>query len=610
MRRRSGRCAAALLALLALQARADGPADAAATGAARLAQITDQFFEEVLELHPVTATFIGDHRYDDRLPADGPAEREAAMQLERRSQAALAVIDRARLAPADQLNYDVFALNRRLALEGAAYPAELLPLDQFNNAAVFFAQLGSGKTVQPFVTVRDYDNFLARMAAFPAWTDQLISWMREGVHRGVVQPRVLMERVLPQLAALAVSGCEQSVFWAPVAAMPDSFPAAERERLTAAYRKAISEQVIPAYRRLHDYVRDEYLPKARLSVGMSALPGGAAWYAYLARGYTSTDTPVAEIHETGLGEVARIRSEIARIGARIGFKGDVAALADALRRDPRFHFTRPEDLLNAYRSREALVQSAIPWLFTLVPKALLEVRPIEAFRAQSQATAEYYQPAADGSRPGIFYVNTYDLPSRPSYEIESIFLHEAIPGHHFQIALTIENPDLPRFRRFGINAALSDTPDPTTAYVEGWGLYAESLGEELGLYTDPYQKLGSLFNESWRAVRLVVDTGLHARGWTREQAIDYMLANTAASRIDATAEVERYIAMPGQALAYKTGQLTIRRLRSRAEQALGERFDVREFHAQVLGSGALPLSLLEAKIEHWIDESRRSGGTA
>jgi uncharacterized protein (DUF885 family) len=597
----------ALAALLA--ATAHGSAAAAETDAAKLARITDQYFEAYLQLNPVAATFIGDHRYDDRLPPEGPAERDAALALERRSREALATVDRSRLDAAEQLNHDVFAFNRQLALDGAAYPAELLPLDQFNNPALFFAQLGSGTTAQPFVTVKDYDNFLARMRAFPAWADQVIAWMREGVRRGVVQPRVVMEKVLPQLAAMAGGPPEQSVFWKPVDAMPAAFPSPERARLTAAYRRAIGEQVMPAYRRMHDYVRDEYLPKARSTVGLSALPDGAAWYAYLARGYTTTSTPVAEIHDIGLREVARIGAEITALGARIGFRGDVSALADSMRHDPRFTFRKPEDLVNAYRSRQALVEREIPRLFSLVPKSPLEIRPMESFREQAAAAAEYYQPAADGARPGIFFVNTYDLPARPAYELDTIFLHEAIPGHHFQLALAVENESLPRFRRYGADVAFGGGPDPTTAYTEGWGLYAESLGDQLGLYRDSYQKLGNLFAESWRAARLVIDSGLHAQGWSREQAIAYMLANTASSRAEAIAEVERYIAWPGQALAYKTGQMTFLRLRSRAEQALGERFDVREFHAQVLGSGALPLSLLEAKIDRWIDAGRRNGGT-
>ncbi|MCC7257058.1 MAG: DUF885 domain-containing protein [Gammaproteobacteria bacterium] len=589
---------AILLAACGSPAPPPPPATAAPAGAEALTTLTERYFEAYLELNPVAATFIGDHRFDDRMP---PADhRERAHALEQAYLDELARIDRATLAPAAALDYDVFAYGRRIALESFAYPGDLLPLDQFNNTASFFAQLGSGETVQPFATMADYDRFAARMRQFPDWVDRMIGAMRTGIERGIVQPRVVSERLLPQLAAQLVPDAEASIFWQPLRRFPDSVSAAERERLTATYRELIGAQVIPAYRRLHDFVRDEYLAKSRSSVGLGDLPGGADWYAYLARAYTTTEMPVEEIHQTGLREVARLDAEIARVMQRIGFRGDVQALAAALRDDDRFHFRTAGELLDAYRSHLARVTAATPRLFGLMPKAPLEIRPIESFREQSAAGAEYYQPSADGTRPGIFYVNTYDLPARPAYEIETIFLHEAIPGHHFQIALVIENPAIPRFRRFGSDDPLERTPDIGTAYAEGWGLYAESLGEELGFYTDPYQKLGNLFAESWRAVRLVVDTGMHAKGWTREQAIDYMLAHTAAGRTDATAEIERYIAWPGQALAYKIGQMTIRSLRTRAEREFGARFDVREFHARVLEDGALPLGLLEAKIDRWI----------
>jgi uncharacterized protein (DUF885 family) len=604
--------AIAALLLLGLGACGGKPPPPAATPAKHppaaaneaLNALVENYFEDYLKLNPVAATFIGDHRYDDQLPPQGPEYVAATRALEQRSLDALGAIDAAGLGPADLLTHEVFGYGRRIALEGHAWPGHLLPLDQFNNAAAFFAQMGSGQTVQPFATVRDYENFAGRMRAFPAWVDQAIASMRDGLVRGVVQPRLVVERMLPQLAALITGEPEASVFWQPVAAMPEAIGAADRERLAKTYRDLIAGSVMPAYRRLHDFLRDEYLPGARASIGWSALPRGAEWYAYLARAYTTTDMPVAEIHQLGLEEVARIEAEIAQLMGRIGFTGTVAALGESMRSDPRFHFRDAGELLEAYRGLQSRVKMTVPRLFTLMPKAGLDIRAIESFREQSAATAEYYAPSADGTRPGIFFVNTWDLAARPAYEVEYIFLHEAIPGHHFQVALAIEDPKLPRFRRYGSDDAFSTSPDPYTAFVEGWGLYAESLGEELGLYTDPYQKLGSLFGESWRAVRLVVDTGMHAKGWSRERAIDYLLEHTAAGRTDATAEIERYIAWPGQALAYKIGQLTIRRLRSRAEQELGARFDVRAFHAELLGDGALPLSVLEAKISRWIGAQR------
>jgi uncharacterized protein (DUF885 family) len=605
---RSARTALASLLALALCACGAPPptppgaatAPPAATPSAQLNALVEGYFESYLELNPVAATFIGDHRYDDRLPLQGREYAQASEALSRRALEALGAIARAELTAADQLTYDIFEHERRTALEGSVYPAYLLPLDQFNNAASFFAQLGSGDTAQPFATVADYERFASRMAEFARWTDQVIESLRAGLRQGVVQPQVVVERMLPQLAAHVVPQVEASVFWGPVANMPATIGSADRARLATRYRELIGGVVVPAYRRLHDFLRDEYLPGARASIAWSALPQGRAWYAYLARAYTGTDLPVDSIHETGVQEIARIEAEIARIAARIGFDGDVAALAARLRADTRFHFREPEELLDAYRSMQGRVDAAVPRLFTLVPQAALEIRATEAFRAPSAAGAEYYPPAADGSRPGIFYVNTHDLPARPAYEVETIFLHEAVPGHHFQLALAIENTALPRFRRYGSDDAFSLTPDPLTAFIEGWALYAESLGAELGLFTDPYQKLGNLFAESWRAARLVVDTGIHTRGWSREQAIDYMLAHTAAGRSDATAEVERYIAWPGQALAYKIGQLRIAQLRARAEQTLGPGFDVRAFHAAVIGDGSLPLAVLERHIDRWI----------
>jgi uncharacterized protein (DUF885 family) len=603
---------AALLCLaLGACAKPPGPPPGESSGAsgapaadATLGRLVEDYFEEYLAQNPVAATFIGDHRYDDRLPPGGPAERAAAQALEQRFHERLETVGRAALSPAGLLNYEVFDYGRRLALEGFAFPAHLLPLDQLNNAATFFAQMGSGTTVQPFATAEDYERFARRMEQFPAWADQAIAWMREGAAKGVVQPRIVMERVLPQLAAQIVATPEASVFWQPVANMPPAIAGAERERLAARYRGLIGERVIPAYRRLHQFVRDEYLPKCRASVGLAALPDGERWYAFLARAYTTTEAPVEEIHQLGLAEIARLEAEIAKVAGRVGYRGSVAALAESMRRDPRFAFAKPGDLVAAYADLRERVTANVPRLFALMPKAALEVRPMEDFRAASAPAAEYWAPSADGSRPGVFYVNTYDLPARPSYEVETIFLHEAIPGHHFQIALAIEDPALPRFRRYGSDDAFSAAPDFSTAYVEGWALYAESLGDELGLYTDPYRKLGNLFAESWRAARLVVDTGLHAKGWSREQAIDYLLTHTASSRTDAAAEVERYIVWPGQALAYKTGELTIRRLRARAERELGARFDVRAFHAAILADGALPMTVLEAKIGRWIEAQR------
>ncbi|MBC6945823.1 DUF885 domain-containing protein [Gammaproteobacteria bacterium PRO2] len=584
---------------------APAPAVAQPPAGQRLRDLVEGWFEDYLKLNPVAATFIGDHRYDAQLAIPDAAHEAASKALQQRGLDGLAGIDPAALEPAERISREIFDYARRTDLENGQYPGRLLPIDQFNNPAAFFAQLGSGQVVQPFDTVQDYERFATRMSHFSAWVNQVIANMRAGVARGIVPPRLVVERSIPQVAAIAVGSAEKSVFWQPIARLPRSFSAADRARLTRAYRDVIGGAVLPAYQRLLAFLRDQYLWQARSSIGLDALPEGRQWYAFLARAYTTTDTPVEEIHAIGLRELERIEAQISAQMGRVGFHGSVAALAASMRQDPQQRFGSEAALLDAYRQEEQRVLAAVPRLFSLVPKARLEIRPMEAFRAGSAAAAEYYAPAADGSRPGIFFVNTSDLPARPRYDVGTTFLHEAIPGHHFQLALTVENGNLPRFQRFGSDDSFANAPDITTAYVEGWALYAESLGDELGLYNDPWMKLGNLYADAWRAARLVVDTGIHAKGWTREQAIDYLLAHTAMSRSEATAEVERYIAWPGQALAYKMGELGIRRLRSAAEQALGPRFDPRAFHAAVLEDGPMPLAVLEGKIQRWIEAARR-----
>jgi uncharacterized protein (DUF885 family) len=452
------------------------------------------------------------------------------------------------------------------------------------------AMLGSGRSAQPFATVTDYDNFLGRMDDFTVWVDQAIANMREGVEKGVIQPRVIMEKVLPQLAVHVVDEPEQSLFWGPVAAMPEGLAEEDRVRLTAAYRDAIAGQIVPAYSRLHDFIETEYMPHARESVAWAELPDGADWYAYRARVSTTTTLSARAIHELGLAEVARIRSEMEQVRDSVGFEGDLAAFFEYLKTDDAFYYDNADDLLDGYRDLKNRIDALLPALFSDFPAADYEIREVEAFRAQSSAGASYQRPAPDGSRPGIFYVNTHNLRAQPKYGMETLSLHEASPGHHFQVSIQQELTELPRFRRFG----------GYTAYVEGWALYAESLGRELGLFTDPYQYYGKLNDEQLRAMRLVVDTGLHTEGWSREQAIAFMLENSSLAESDIVAEVERYIAIPGQALSYKIGQIKILELRARAEQKLGDRFDVKAFHSMVLRGGALPMAVLEARTERWI----------
>jgi uncharacterized protein (DUF885 family) len=573
-------------------------AEAAATtaGKQRLDALFERYFEDLLRLSPLTATYIGDHRYDDRLPNFiGPEYRAETRELNRRYLAEIRAIDPARLGDADRISYEIFVGERERDLRAERFPTELLPINQAGSLLTVMPALGAGGNAQPFATAGDYERWLRRLDGLVTWMDQAIANMREGARRGVVQPRPVMEKVLVQLDAMAVDRAEQSQYYAPLRQFPASIDEAERGRLTAEYTRALDERLLPAYRRLRDFVRDEYLPRTRESVAWTALPDGEAWYGLYVQEHTTTELAPDEIHRIGLAEVARIRDEMDAVRRQVGFEGDLEGFFTFLEEDPRFYFTKGEDLLEGYRALKTRIDAALPRLFSVFPRADYEVREVEAFRAQSAAGAYYQQPSADGSRPGIFYVNTYNLKAQPKYGMETLSLHEASPGHHFQVTIQQELEAMPRFRRFG---------GDYTAYVEGWALYAESLGRELGLFTDPYQWFGRLNDEMLRAMRLVVDTGLHAKGWSREQAIQYMLDNSTLAETDVVSEVERYIAWPGQALGYKVGDLRIQGLRRKAEQALGTRFEVREFHRVVLEDGAVPLDVLEAKVDRWIASRR------
>jgi uncharacterized protein (DUF885 family) len=594
MSRRPSRLASAALlgAALAIAAPAAHPAVAGA----ELEGLVERYFEEMLEFNPLLATYMGDARYNDRLPNSiGPEHRAKVKALNERYLADARRLDPAALTPGERVTWDIFVRERERALQSERYPGHLLPVNQAGSLLTTFAALGSGQNAQPFATVQDYENWLGRVDGFPAWVDQAIANMREGMARGVVQPRPVVEKLITQVEGLAVADPEKGVFWGPVQAMPDSFSAAERERLTAAYRAAIVGKITPAYARLGRFLREEYLPKARSSVAWTALPDGAAWYAFYVQEHTTTELSPEEIHEIGLREVARILGEMDGVRRKVGFDGDLRAFFEHLKTDPQYFYTRGEDLLQGYRDLKKRIDAEIPRLFTVLPKADYEVREVEAFRAKSAAGAYYQRSSADGSRPGIFYVNTYDLKAQPKYGMETLSLHEASPGHHFQVSIQQELQGVPRFRRFG---------GDYTAFVEGWALYAESLGHELGLFKDPYQYYGRLNDEQLRAMRLVVDTGLHAKGWSREQAIRYMLDNSSLAPTDVESEVERYIARPGQALGYKIGDLRIQGLRRKAEAELGAKFDLRDFHREVLGDGAVPLALLEQKVERWIAARR------
>jgi uncharacterized protein (DUF885 family) len=567
------------------------PAGVTQTADVALAALVEEYFERVLELYPTLATYIGDERYNDRLEMSASPEFVVRVATNERTYLQRArVFDAAELSPSSRVTYDIFVSERELALEQLRFPEHLLPITQLDSMATTLAVFGSGAGAQPFRTVRDYENFLRRAEQFPLWATQAIAAMRAGLERGITVPRPAIAKVVPQLREVAVDAPEQSVFWQAVKAIPEEFSPAERARLTNAYRELIATRLLPTYRELARFIETEYAPKARTSVGWSALPEGQEWYRLRIRSNTTTQLTAAEIHELGLAEVARIRREMIAVKEQVGFKGDLDAFFKFLETDPRFYFRSEAELLAAYRGVKARIDALLPKMFKDFPKADYEVRAVEPFRAASSAGAFYQGPSQDGKRPGIFYVNSHNLKAQPNFGVETLSLHEAAPGHHFQVAIQQELSSLPRFRRF----------NNYVAYAEGWALYAESIGKELGVFTDPYQWYGRLADEMLRAMRLVVDTGLHSKGWSREQAIQYMLDNSSMAETDVVAEVERYIVWPGQALGYKVGQLRITAMRAKAERELGARFDVREFHSQVLRDGALPMDVLEKRIDRWI----------
>lgn len=593
--------AAAVLAAVFFIAGCGGSGDRAITdeavvdAAVTLQSLFAEHFERSLEMNPLRATVIGDYRYNDRLAnLNGPVYRAASAAMNTEFLQRLLDIDRDQLDEQDRLSYDLFRINRELALERNQFPFHLQPVHQFYSLTSTFVQLGSGTSTHPFKTVKDYDDFLSRADDFAVNIDQVIANMKQGMQEGVTQPRILMQKLLPQLASQIVDDVKESNFYTPVAGMSEEFSVADRERLIAAYEDKISNTILPAYQRLHDFISDEYLATARETVGLYAQPNGEAWYAFMVRWRTTTNMTPEEIHQVGLDEVARIHVEMRGVMEVVGFDGDLKEFFEFVNTEEQFFYDEAEELIQGYRDMADHIGELAQQLFDVFPKTAFEVRRVEPFREASAAGGSYRSGTADGSRPGVFYANAYDIKARGKWAMESLFLHEAIPGHHFQIMIQIENDALPKFRRYG----------RFTAYSEGWGLYAESLGKELGVYTDPYQYFGGLNAELWRSIRLVVDTGIHAKGWSRQEVLDYMYANSAVAEVRAVAEAERFMAIPGQALAYKIGQLKIREIRNKAEASLGDRFNVKDFHTEVLKDGAMPLSMLAAKIERWVETQR------
>jgi len=558
---------------------------------AKLDSLLHEYYEERLKIFPLEATAIADERYNDTLAVDfSDSYREKLKEFYSSYAKKFGAVDRTKLTGQSVLSFDIMQYEMDMQLKGLQFHDNLMPINQFWSMHLTFPVLGSGAGNQPFKTVKNYDDFLGRIHDFTSYVDTMISNMKRGVAMGIVPPRSLMEKVLPQLTNIIVKDPMKSVFAGPIKKFPEGFSEEDKKRLTDLYTTAIATEIVPSYEKLYSYIKDEYIPKCRTTSGISEIPGGKEMYSYLAKFWTTTNLTPDEIYAIGEKEVARIRGEMERIKIETGFKGTLKEFFHFIHTDKQFMpFKNDSDVINAYRAIETKMQPKLKELFNLVPKAKFEVRQTEEFR-EASASAEYNQAAPDGSRPGIFYVPVLDATKFNNVSMEDLFLHEAIPGHHYQTSIQQENTELPDFRRFGWYGA----------YGEGWALYTESLGKELGLYTDPYQYFGALSEEMHRALRLVLDVGIHMKGMTREQAIAYSLENETESEADITAEVERYMAIPGQALAYKIGQMKILELRARAEKELGSKFSIKAFHDEVLINGCLPLEIFEKEVDRWI----------
>lgn len=564
--------------------------------AKKLHALFEEDWQWNLQEFPESATLFGDNRYNNRLTdlSAEAIERRKAHQREMLDR--IQKINRAEMTGQDVISYDLFLLDKKLSVEGSRFPTEYMPIDQMNGVQVSFGQLVASMR---FRDVKDYEDYLARLAAFPRFIDQVIALMRRGIETKWTQPAVPLRSLVSQIEGQITDDPAKSPAFKPFENFPQDVSEADRARLMRDGKKAVADSFAPAMKRFSEFIKQTYLPAARQEIGASALPDGSAFYQYAIRRHTTTNLTAEEIHKMGLKEVARIRKEMEGIIQKVGFKGSFQEFLTFLRSDPRFYYTSAEDLVAGYSLICKRADGKLPEMFAQLPRTPYGIRVIPDYEAPAQTTA-YYQPgAADGSRAGLYMINTYKLDTRPKYEMEALSLHETVPGHHLQIARSQELEGLPDFRR---NAGY-------TAYVEGWGLYAESLGQEMGFYKDPYSKFGQLTYEMWRACRLVIDTGMHAFGWKRQQAIDFMKENTAKTENDIIVEVDRYIVWPGQALAYKIGELKIKELRAKARKELGENFNIREFHNALLDDGPLPLNLLERRINDWISEQKQKRWT-
>jgi uncharacterized protein (DUF885 family) len=557
----------------------------------RLKKLFDLLWDLQMHASPEYATFVGYPGLSDRWSDLSPESIEFGRRLNHTLEGALASIDREKLTPSEQINYDLGLRHIRQAIEGEPFHGEYLLINQVGGPQQGIPQLLS---IMPGSSVKGYEDIIARLRGIPGVIDQTIAMLDRGLKEGITPPRVTLRDVPGQVESLLVDDPLKSPMLKAFQKFPATVSTADRERLTREAVAAFKDQAAPAFRKLHGYLVNTYIPASRESIAMGDLPNGRAWYAYQARVSTTTNLTPEQIHQIGLSEVKRIRKEMDELIAATGFTGSFEEFCKFLRTDPRFFYDKPEDLLAGYRDIAKRIDPELIKLFGRLPRLPYGVVPVPSYAEKSQTTAYYDEGSLAAGRPGEFNANTYDLKSRPKWEMEALTAHEAVPGHHLQISLAQELEEAPEWRKH----------DDYTAFVEGWGLYAESLGSEIGLYKDPYSRFGQLTYEVWRAIRLVVDTGMHTMGWTRQQAIDYFKANSAKAEHDIEVEVDRYIVWPGQALAYKIGELKIKELRAYAQRELGPRFDVRAFHDHVLGNGAVPLDLLEKNVRAWVAEAK------
>jgi uncharacterized protein (DUF885 family) len=590
-------CAAMIACAPAIAADAPKSAASAAADSAaakQLNKLADDYWDALARFDPVSAGESGDNRFADRIGMSiAPQQRAAQFALYKGFLKRLHAIPREGLAQRERTSWDILDYELSTALRFEPFPEHLLPINQMDSMPVTLANYASGQGAQPLASVKDYQAYLSRLNQLGPWIDQAIANMREGMKRGVVQPKAIMVSALPQFKQLVAARAEDSIYYTPAKNFPAAFSAADKQKLAAGYRAAIDAKLNPALKRLADFLEKDYIPACRSSTGWSALPQGMDWYLVRVASQTTTDLQPEQIHQTGLKEVARIQGEYARIGPKMGYDGPAAGLPTWVSEQAKFKpFKTDKEVIDVYRHLDTVLETKLPALFTLRPKIPLDLR-LEPELSRATASDHYTPPAADGSRPGVFWSVVNDPTQYGSTGMVTLFLHEGKPGHHFHIAL-MQELGLPNFRQFGGN----------NAFTEGWALYAETLGREMGLFDKPEDYFGHLNDEMLRAVRLVVDTGMHAKGWTREQSIKYMRETLGYPESIARSETERYMAWPGQALGYKIGSLKIQELRHRAEAALGSKFSLPKFHEIVLGEGTLPLELLEKKVDRWIAESR------